>query len=751
MKRFLAVLASSLMAVGLAPLLSDVPSGERGASAAGLGEAIAAPAVASRGQAKVDSVPLSGTAEFRGMNAGSAITECPQAGVAAGEPRPLDKRRVDAVERISNRGDDVRANPDLSCLPHNETSIDTNPTHARNIVGGSNDYRLGFGSSGFFASTNGGRSWYSGIQPFPSLPTGDNLDGGGDPVIVFDREGVVYYAEINFNRTDDTNGVFVMRSTNGGFTWTRACVPIDVTPRKPNDNQAVCGATGDPRQPGDGTVSFNQDPDAVLDFDVAFDDKEYMAAGPRPQGVPPRCFTPITGSARRCDPDVVGSDRLYVTWTRFAPEGRFGVTANIYLSYSDDQARSWSEPEVISGTAPFCARFTSSPKACDLNQFSVPTVHPKTGHLGVAFENFNTPGENQYLFVRSRDGGATFQGPFYVTPVFDVNFPVSGAPPAGNRPDCAARGQSDGRIVYTNSCFRSNAGGNVVFDDRGGRFADDLYLVMSDNRNGSPASSNADVFLFKSNNGGSSWIGPSRINNDRSRLTGGRDDAENTGKFGNDQWWPWADISPRGDLNVVFHDRRLDRSSKRIEWPTSRSRPGNYLVWNWGAQCRVTEPDSRQCLSPDARVIRQPDGAVNVGPGPVPGQGRSYVGGLRNFQVSDVPSNFDYAFRAGIFAGDYNNVAVADNAGGRAHALWTDARNGRSSGGPAGGGQIPSQPGRNPACEQSDVFYDSYSARDAGRGGQPLPRAEQRLFLVTPCPSRAVDDRQGREFRGFGS
>ena len=69
--------------------------------------------------------------------------------------------------------------------------------------------------------------------------------------------------------------------------------------------------------------------------------------------------------------------------------------------------------------------------------------------------------------------------------------------------------------MLTNSCFRVNAGGNVVVDKRGGRFADDLYLVFSDNRNGTVVSSNTDVFLFKSTDGGTTWVGPTRVNDDR--------------------------------------------------------------------------------------------------------------------------------------------------------------------------------------------------------------------------------------------
>lgn len=688
--------------------------------------------LSSKGEAKLDSVPLSGAADFRDANFGTRITECPQAGLT-GEPRPLDRREIDEAEEVSEEGDDIRPNDEYSCFPQDETSIDTNPRDERNIVAGANDYRLGFGSSGFYATSDGGRNWYGGIQPFPSLPNGDNLDGGGDPAIAFDSDGVVYYAEINFNRTDDTNGIFVMRSTNGGFTWTRACVPIDTTPTDPTDDAAACGGTGDPRQPGDGVVSFQQDLDGIVNGSVPFDDKEYIAVGPRPEGVEPTCFTPIQRAPRECDEDVVGSDRIYITWTRFTE-----ISAEIQISYSDDQGRSWSPRKSISGSAPFCAFGVGN--NCDFNQFSVPTVHPKTGALGVAFENFNTPDENQYLFVRSNDGSNTFEGPFFVTPVYDVNFPRAGA--GGGRPDCTTRGQQSGRIVYTNSCFRSNAGGNVVFDDRSGAFADDLYLVMSDNRNGTPASSNSDVFLFKSNDGGSTWIGPTRVNDDRSELTGSRDDPDNAGDFGNDQWWPWVDIGKDGDLNVIFHDRRLDTDSVEHEWPTSRQRPGNYLVWTWGAQCRISKADSTQCLAPGAAVIPQPAAPFDPGDDPVPGQGSSFLGSFANFQVSDVPSNFDYTFRAGIFAGDYNNVAVGDS-GSTVYAFFTDARNGRSSGGPAGGTEIPSQPGRNPACEQSDVFFDSYKARGERKGGRA--RSTDALFLVTPCPADAVDDRQGRD------
>lgn len=711
---------------------------------------------------------LSGAFEFRDVNFGTGITECPQAGLSRGgegddnrgwgdnrdrdgRPRPLDRREKDEVEQLSNQGDDQRVNQDFSCFPQNEVSVDTNPRTSRNFVVGMNDYRFGTGSSGFSATTDGGQSFYDGIIPFPSGPGSQTRGEGfvpssGDPIIFYDSDGVVYYGHIGFFRGSDTNGVFVSRSTNGGFTWTRACIPAGVP--------LVCGGLGDPRQPGDGVVTFNPDPDNIANGNVPSDDKPYATAGPRPSGVAAVCFNPISRTPTACNQAVVGADRLYVTFTRFT-----AAASQILLSYSDDQGRSWSPSRPINGSASFCA-FAAVPEACDDNQFSVPTVSPETGFLYVAFENFNTPDENQYLVVRSHDGGQTFQGPFHVTPVFDLNFPRAGV----QRPDCTPRGAQTTRIVYTNSCFRSNPAGNIVADKRGGAFADDLYLVMSDNRNGTTASSNADVFLFKSIDGGSTWIGPTRVNSDRSSLGSvsrdcrrppgsigfsGPTDPACAGDFGNDQWWPWVDIGQRGELNIVMKDRRLDINSVDHEWaPAGRQRPGNYLVWTWGAQCLVSRANSRECLAPGAAVIPQPTAPVDPGPDPVPGQGNQFVGSFRNFKVTDVPSNYDYSFRAGIFAGDYENVAVFDsgtdddahhfgkhgddgdhgNGGAKAVAVFTDARNGRSS---------RNQTGRNPICEQSDVFFDIFDAVNARSGGGSTVNITP--FLVTACPADAIE------------
>jgi hypothetical protein len=723
-----------------------------------------------------DTTALSGPLEYKDFNSlGNAITECPQAGLKAENPKPLRHLARDDVEKLSDAGSNIRANQDYSCMPQDETALDINPNDKSNVLGGANDYRLGWGTSGFYASTDNGNHWYDGIIPFPSLPSGDNLDGGGDPSIVYDRQGIAYYADINFNRTDDTSGVWVSRSTNGGFTWSRPCVAIRTA--APPSEQSVCGGPGDPRQPGDGTVNFIQDNDAVLNGSVPGNDKEWISAGPRPAGVQPTCFTPLGRNPIACNPDQVGSDRLYVSYSLFSANG----SAQIFFSYSDDRAHSWSLPKIINGSGSFCAAGGRPGNECADNQGSETTVNPTTGQLWVGFINGDTADEDQYIVVTSTNGGNTFSAPSRVDTLYDVNEPRG----VNGRTDCIARGQGSTRAVPTNSCFRFDPIMNsIAADKRGGAFANDLYVVLVDNRNGTIRDSNNDVFFYKSTDGGTTWIGPTRVNNDRSETPtpatanaptnarqGARDCGRNNGtiagtqsgclehNWGADQWFPWVTINTDGVLNVTFHDRRLDTSSPAGvgPWPTSKTEVGNYLTWFWGGRCKITATETvsqtttgpvpagaSQCVAPEAVVNPTVATGFNPGPGPVPGNNQnSATLPFNNFQVSDVPSNWDYTFRAGLFGGDYTMNATGsinpnlkngdDPNANKMYGLWTDARNGRGSGGAAASDL---EPGRNPICEQSDVFFDKLTAAGGGGAGDLTP------WLDTPCPLAMQDHKK---------
>ena len=129
------------------------------------------------GEAKTFEGP-SGVTYFKDVELGNFLTECPQAGLKNAQPKPLDRRAKDDAEKKGDAGNDIRVNQDYACLPQDETSISVNPVDTKNLVAGANDYRLGTGSSGFYASSDGGEHWYDGIIPFPSAPAAQSRGEG---------------------------------------------------------------------------------------------------------------------------------------------------------------------------------------------------------------------------------------------------------------------------------------------------------------------------------------------------------------------------------------------------------------------------------------------------------------------------------------------------------------------------------------------------------------------------------------------
>ena len=142
-----------------------------------------------------------------------------------------------------------------------------------------------------------------------------------------------------------------------------------------------------------------------------------------------------------------------------------------------------------------------------------------------------------------------------------------------------------------------------------------FWKVFADNRNGSafpfptrvtqeppdsftcPAgtTTDADVFIVKSIDGGLTWSPPLRVN---------QDDLAN----GKDQWFPFVAVTSDGRVDVVFYDRRDDQFNRLTHVYLARSGDGG-ITWT------------------DARV-------------------------------SDVPSNMNWAFEDGLFIGDYQVLFI---------------------------------------------------------------------------------------------
>ena len=374
-------------------------------------------------------------------------------------------------------------NTNLDCddpYPNNEPDLVVDSADPRHMIASSNDY--GSCCDEFYTSMDAGHTWKTG-----NMSIEDASRTGSDPVTTIDRKGKVsLHASLNYVVNDDGEAcdgdVVVSPSKDGGLTWEKPAV--------------VDGGKG-----CDSSKS------------QVFNDKEWITTDNNPSS------------------KFYG--RSYLTWTRFEFKKGEYVSSAIYSAHSDDGGKKWSKPDEISGSSAMLCTLQASGKAgeCDEDQFSVPAVAPD-GSVYVAFLNsqnsaLSEPGEvgdDQYLVVRSKDGGEKWSAPAFVVGLEDGSrdYPLN----------------VDGSQTLTGYQARLDAAGNIAVSPRDGR----LYIVFSDNRAGTHDSAspvtNANVYLMTSTDG-TSWSGPTLVDPSPS-----------------DQWFPWVDVNPvDGTVGVLYNDR----------------------------------------------------------------------------------------------------------------------------------------------------------------------------------------------------
>jgi hypothetical protein len=374
--------------------------------------------------------------------------------------------------------------------PHNETSIAVNPTDPQNIIGGANDYQLGLSPGGHVSesvlsrahvSFDGGQTWTT--YPLYGSAT---YQGTGDPSVAFDAAGNAYYATLGFRFVgpfDATNpDVLVSASHDSGRTWATARVAA---------GSGTEGSVGD-----------------LLD-------KEYVAAW--------------------------GDGNAIVTYGdfRLGQHGQF-LTARIYASVTHDAGRSWSQPQLISGSL-------------DQAFVSVPTV-AADGAIYVSFLDTTnlTNGRDSYKVVQvSPANAALLAGPFQVAQVIDGfnDYPVA-----------------LGRQTYQDSIFRTWAAGNITADPTDPTH---LAVVWSDMRNTAHpvnadpyhATTNSDVIVSQSTDSGRTWSTPVAIAAAR------------------DQFMPWGAYDTNGLLRIGTFDRSTDPANHLYDYSLTKEQTAGSLAF----------------------------------------------------------------------------------------------------------------------------------------------------------------------------
>jgi hypothetical protein len=508
----------------------------------------------------------------------------------------------------------------------NETSIAADPNQPNHLIASYNDYRRGDGTCGVSYSLDKGRTWNDATTPnnftrnaaFPR----EYWQAGGDTSVAWDSKGNAYLSCQLFKRgpgtagdPDRASGFFVFRSTqNSGASFNFPGRPVFDTGRQ---------------------TSF-----------LPLEDKQFMAVDNNASACSGTPSVATPGST--CTPF---QDRIYVTWTEFAPTG----TAFIYEAYSADYGQHFSARHLVSINSPLCPNaYNISPAGtCNENQFSQPFVGPD-GVLYVIFNNFNNAetisgpdNRNTILMARSLDGGVTFQNLVKVADFYDL-------------PDCATyqHGHDFGRACVpeknatANSIFRAtNYGSGAVNPTNPGQVVVTFgsYINQHSNEsNGctptgtSPATGanlftgvktvgacNNDILISVSNDGGLTFTGTTT--DPRAMTTVTTDAAQAT----TDQWWQWIAFTKTGKLATSYYDRQYGDDEATGFSDFSLSGTGNA----GGTSFAVSRVSSRSMPFP----TQFPEAPTGTPPTPSAG---------------------------GVFWGDYTGLGALDTA----FPIWSDTR-----------------------------------------------------------------------------
>ena len=559
-----------------------------------------------------------------------------QTSTLAAKAKAQDYSPHSATSACANHiGDNVKVNQNCLNLTdadlagrgqaQNETSIAQNPMQPSQLVASFNDYRRGDGNCYTSYSSDKGRSWQDSTVPMGftrGTAFGETAreywQAGGDTSVAWDTRGNSYLSCQVFKRgaavtedPDQSSAFYVFRSTGtGGASW-------NFTGRPVAENNDVAGAG-----------------DVLLD-------KQLMA-------VDNHVSSPFR-------------DRVYVTWTLFAADG----TSYIYASHSADYGETFSAPVLVSSNSSLCVNDFGIPTpagSCNENQFSQPFVGPD-GALYVTWANFNNgvgrpvgdpdsgggDGDggdggdgnaataaaaqenfNQILLAKSTDGGASFGAPVLVGQYYDL-------------PDCATYqgGADPGRACVpetgptANSIFRATNYPVGSVNPRNGKVAVTFGSYINSHSNEGngcvPAgfsaagldlytgvkvagACNNDIVLSSSSNGGATFTGgtvnPRALPSVR---------PEKGSKVA-DQFFQWAEFTPKGELAVAYRDRGYGTDQSTGYTDTSVS------------------------------------GSRNL---------TSFASARASSSASPPPTAF-----GGVFAGDYEGLTAVSGA----HPIWTDSR-----------------------------------------------------------------------------
>jgi hypothetical protein len=271
---------------------------------------------------------------------------------------------------------------------------------------------------------------------------------------------------------------------------------------------------------------------------------------------------------------------MVACWGQNYDLASFGRQA-IVCERSTNGGRSWpDQPQVISAPqdpplpfGPFQIGVDVVADENDPNTFYAVWLDTLTGFL-------DESGLSPLWFTRTTDGARTWEAPRVINRIQEL-------------PN-----------IFPRQSFRNLSLPIMAASKRG-----ELYLTYADYNEapqpGDEDGAQADIKLMRSGNGGLTWTEPSKVNQDDTNA---------------DQFQPYVRVTKRGQVNVSFFDRRLDR-------PDPPNHPGNFFIDTW-----LARSNDRGASFEETRVSHDSwDPSINP---PVSGSGQ-FIGDYQGLVADD--------------------------------------------------------------------------------------------------------------------
>jgi hypothetical protein len=389
-------------------------------------------------------------------------------------------------------------------LPVDEDPIAVDPTNGQNLLTGGNDYNCS-NIQGFYASTNGGKSWNT------TCLNNVGVSGCGDPVVGYDLTGAAYIGGLDC----PPYGV-VEKSTNHGQTWSSPVIAVTALQPSGFVDKDWLQVDDNPSSPGKNNVyiSTTQFNSATTQSQIGVSHSTDGGTTWKTVAVDP--LQP-TGLIDQFSDLTVGKDgTVYVSWLRCnnSTGECAGNQGTFYVSKSTDFGNTWSTPRAIAtvSLAPDacgCAYYGSLPNTSErVSDIPAIGIDTSTGaHAGNLYAvMYNWTGTYMEVEVAtSTNGGSTWGKPVRVTPTSDTHdqfFPwlsvnTNGAvgvswldrrnDPSNISYETFASKSLDGGATFTNNVQVATAPSNPFNDGFGGTFMGDYTGNAWDGQVGVPS------------------------------------------------------------------------------------------------------------------------------------------------------------------------------------------------------------------------------------------------------------------------